>query len=356
MRAGAPSLSLAVLTVALMAAGFSASQRSGGSFARRPGEARERGSGRGRSASAPSEIPARGWKDVLLRVYGNIGEHRVVALAAGVTFYSILALFPATAALVALYGLFADPASIAARLDSLADVLPGGAVDILGGEMRRIAAQGSSTLSLTFIGSLLLALWSANAGVKSFFDTLNLVYREREKRGFITLNAISLAFTASAIVFFLLAIGGMVVLPIVLDRIGLGGGAELLLKVLRWPVLLLLVMFGLSCLYRFGPSRANPKWRWVTWGSAAAAIAWLAASLLFSWYAANVGSYNKTYGSLGAMIGFMIWIWLSAIVVLLGAELNAELEHQSARDTTTGSARSLGRRGATMADTVGAEQ
>jgi membrane protein len=312
--------------------------------------------GRGRSADTPSDIPARGWKDILLRVYRNIGEDRVVALAAGVTFYSILALFPAIAALVALYGLFADPASIGAHLETLSGVLPGGALQVIGSEVERIAAQGSTTLGVTFVVGLATALWSANAGIKSIFDALNLVYKEQEKRSFIRLNAVSLMFTAGAIVFVLLAVGVTVVLPIVLSFLGLTGVAELALRFLGWPALLLVVIFMLALLYRFGPSRERPKWRWLTWGSTAAALLWLIASILFSWYAANFGSYNKTYGSLGAVIGFMIWIWISSIVVLMGAELNAEMEHQSARDTTTGGRKPLGARGARMADEVGPAQ
>jgi membrane protein len=207
---------------------------------------------------------------------------------------------------------------------------------------------------VTFIVGLATALWSANAGIKSLFDALNLVNKEPEKRGLIKLNAISLTFTLAAIVFVLLALGAMVVLPIVLDYLGIAAAADLATKILRWPALLLVLMLGLAFLYRSGPSRAKPKWRWITSGSVFAAIAWVAVSILFSWYAAHFGSYNKTYGALGAVIGFMIWIWLSVIVILLGAELNAEMEHQSARDTTTGAAKPLGSRGARMADTLGA--
>jgi membrane protein len=183
---------------------------------------------------------------------------------------------------------------------------------------------------------------------------LNLVNKEPEKRSFIKLNAISLAFTLAVIIFVLLALGAMVVLPIILNYLGIAAAAELATKILRWPALLIMVMFGLALVYRYGPSRAKPRWRWITWGSAFAAIGWLAVSILFSWYAANFGSYNKTYGSLGAVIGFMIWIWLSIIVILLGAELNVEMEHQSARDTTAGAAKPMVSRGAKMADTLGA--
>ena len=312
--------------------------------------------GRGRSARTPSEIPGRGWKDIFLRIWKNIGKDRVIVVAAGVTFYSILAVFPAIAALVALYGLFADPAIIASHLDDITGLVPGGAIEVMRDQITRVTSQGSTTLGLTFIVSLLVSLWSANAGMKSLFDALNLVYNESEKRGFFKLNLMSLAFTVLTIVFVLLAIGALVVVPIALNFLGLGGATELLVKIARWPALFIVVTLALAFLYRYGPSREKPRWRWLTWGSVFAGIAWLGVSILFSWYAENFGNYNKTYGSLGAIIAFMFWLWLSIIVVLIGGELNAETEHQTVRDTTTGAPKPMGARGATMADTVGAPQ
>ncbi len=315
---------------------------------------RAREDGRGRTASTPAEIPSRGWKDILLRVYSNIGKDRIVLVAAGVTFYSLLAIFPAIAALVALYGLFADPSSIASHLDSLSGVLPGGALDVIRDQLNRVASQGQTKLGVAFIIGFLVSLWSANAGIKSVFDALNLVYNEEEKRGLVKLNLVSLAFTVAAIVFVVIALGCIAALPAVFSSGQLQGTMAQLVSVARWPILLILIAVGLAFVYRYGPSRAEPQWRWITWGSALAAIGWIAVSILFSWYAAHFGSYNKTYGSLGAVIGFMFWLWLSTIVVLLGAELDAEMEHQTARDTTTGGAKPLGTRGARMADTVGA--
>jgi membrane protein len=347
-----PALWPIAVTVALLASGFGR---------RRSGE-RHRGwsevpagrdGARGRSASTPSEIPARGWKDVLLRVYENISEHRVVEIAAGVTFYTILAIFPAIAALVALYGLFADPSTIANHLKALASVVPGGALDVIGEQLERVVSQGNRTLGFAFVLGLAVSLWSANAGMKALFDALNIVYSEREKRGFIKLNAVSLAFTLGALILTLLAIAAMIVLPIALDYLGLGAAAAWILTFGRWPLLLIAVSLAIALIYRYGPSRRKPQWHWISWGSAFAAIGWLVVSFLFSWYAQNFGNYNKTYGSLGAAIGFMTWIWLSTIVILIGAELNAEMEHQTARDTTTGHPKPLGTRGARMADTIG---
>jgi membrane protein len=310
--------------------------------------------GRGRDADSPSEIPASGWKDILWRIYQNIGEHRVIAIAAGVTFYVLLAIFPAIAALVSVYGLFADAASINSHLTSMASVLPGGAVDIVGEQITRLTAQPAAKLGLTFFFGLAISLWSANAGIKALFDALNIVYGEKEKRGFFKLNLVSLTFTAGVLVFALIALAAVVVLPIALEYVGLGRVTDLLVRIGRWPVMFLVVALGIALIYRYGPSRDTPRWRWISWGSAFAALTWIVASILFSWYASHFGSYNKTYGSLGAAIGFMTWIWLSTIVVLMGAELDAEMEHQTARDTTEGPPQPIGARGAAVADTVGA--
>ncbi|UFZ08328.1 YihY/virulence factor BrkB family protein [Bradyrhizobium ontarionense] len=309
--------------------------------------------GRGRLAESPPDIPARGWRDVLFRVYGNVTEHRIVAMAAGMTFYTLLAIFPALAALVAIYGLFSDPARITGHLEQLDGLLPGGAIDIARDQLTRVSAKGGQALGLTFLVSLAISLWSANAAMKSLFDTLNVVYRARETRGFFKLNAMSLLFTAGAILFVLFAIGALVVLPVLLNYVGMSDAADLVLRVGRWPAIFVCVSFGLALIYRYGPDRDEPKWRWISWGSALAAALWLAGSALFSWYAANFGNFNATYGSLGAAVGFMTWIWISAIVILIGGELDAELELQTPRDTTTGREMPLGARGATMAGTVG---
>src|SRR3954470_16534590 len=310
--------------------------------------------GRGREATSPTEIPARGWKDIFWRVYEEINKDRILAVAAGVTFYGLLGLFPALAALVSIYGLFADPATIQDHLNLLSGVLPGGALDIIGEQVKRITSKGSGTLGFTFFSGLAISLWSANAGVKAVFDALNVAYGEEEKRGFIALNLRSLAFTLGMIVFALVAIGAIVVVPILLNFIGLGTVTEWIISLARWPVLLGAIVLVLAVLYRYGPSRDTAQWRWISAGSLVAAVIWVAASMLFSWYVANFGNYNETYGSLGAVIGFMTWMWLSTTVVLVGAELNAEIEHQTVHDTTEGPQKPLGARGARMADSVGA--
>jgi membrane protein len=309
--------------------------------------------GRGRSASSPSEIPAKGWKDILWRVYRNISEHRVVSIAAGVTFFVLLAIFPAVAALVAIYGLVADPSTIGQHLNDLSSVMPGGATEIIGDQLQRLTSQPSSKLGFALLAGVAISLWSANAGMKALFDALNVVYGEKEKRSFVRLNLVSLAFTLGAILLLMIAFSAIAVLPATLGYLGLSSASEWLIEIGKWPVLLLFVAAAMSLVYREGPSRKKPKWRWVTWGSGFASIAWLVVSILFSWYASHFGSYNKTYGSLGAAVGFMTWMWLSSVVILLGAELDAEMEHQTARDTTTGVPRPIGQRGAQVADTVG---
>jgi membrane protein len=338
----------------LIAFGFSRRRSQGCRPERSNG--REGETGRGRSADKPSQIPSQGWKDIVLRVYRGISEDRILLVAAGVTFYALLAIFPGLAALISIYGLFADPATIASRLDTIGSIAPGGATDVLRDQLTRLASQGGTTLGISFLISLAISLWTATSGVKAIFDALNFVYEEEEKRSFVKLNALALLFTLGIIGFIPLMLAAVVALPIALNFVPVPGLTTFLVKVGRWPILFVLLNSGLEALYRYGPSRTQPRWRWVTWGSVFAAIVWLAASVLFSWYVANFGSYNKTYGSLGAIIGFMTWIWLSIIVVLVGAKLNAEIEHQTARETTTGN-RSLSAYAARpIADTIGAPQ
>lgn len=308
---------------------------------------------RGRAAESPSEIPAKGWKDIFWRIYEEIGRDRVLSVAAGVTFYALLAVFPGIAAFVSLYGLFADASTISDHLATMAGILPGGAIDIIGEQVKNLTSKPAENLGLAFFFGLAISLWSANAGMKALFDALNIVYDEDEKRGFVSLNAQSLLFTFGAILFLLLAIAAVVVIPVVLKLVWFGKVIEWLLSLLRWPILFAMVLFGLACIYRYGPSRDKAEWRWVTWGSGVAAALWLGGSMLFSWYVANFGNYDATYGSLGAAIGFMTWMWLSTTVVLVGGEINAEMEHQTAKDTTVGPDQPIGTRGAKMADHVG---
>jgi membrane protein len=278
-----------------------------------------------RPDAAPLARP-RGWKETARRALADFSRHRITTEAAGVTFFSLLAIFPAVAALVSLYGVFADPATIGTQLGNMSGVLPGGAIDVVRDQMTRVTRQGNGTLGIGIVIGVIISLWSANGGTKSLFDALNIVYGTREERGFVRLNAISLAMTIGGMAFMLIAAAAVIVLPGVLGFADLPGFVDVAIRVVRWPALLVVVAIGLALIYRFGPHRREAQWRWITAGSAFAAVGWLIASLAFSWYAANFGSYNATYGSLGAIIGFMMWIWISAVVVLAGAELDATIE------------------------------
>ena len=307
---------------------------------------------RGRHAATPAEIPAQGWRDILLRVYNEVGEDRILMIAAGATFYVLLAIFPALAAFVSLYGLVADPATISDHIGLLSSVLPGGALDVITEQINRLVSQGRSELGLKLAFGLAISLWSANAGMKALFDALNICYEETEKRSFVRLNLQALLFTLLAIASGVVAILVVVVLPVALQLIGLETAQTILVSVLRWPLIVAGMMLALAVLYRYGPSRETARWRWVTWGSAAATVLWLIVSIAFSYYVSRFGNYDATYGSLGAVIGFMTWIWLSTAIVLVGAELNAEMERQTVRDTTTGPELPMGQRKAVVADTV----
>jgi membrane protein len=226
-------------------------------------------------------------------------------------------------------------------------------MDIVRDQVDRVLAKGDVKLGTAFLFSFLLTVWSANGGMKAVIDALNVAYEEKEERGFFRLNAVSLAFTFGGLVALLVAIGAIVAMPLVLAAIGLNSVTHGIIRYGRWPILVLMIVFGLAVLYRYAPSRRSPRWQWISVGSACATVAWLAGSALLSFYLANYAHYDATYGSLGAAIGLMIWMWMSTIVILLGAELNAEIEHQTAEDTTEGGKKPLGARDATVADTIG---
>jgi membrane protein len=228
--------------------------------------------------------------------------------------------------MVSTYGFFADLKTINSDLSSLATLLPGGAISIIGEQIKRVASNSDKALGFAVFAGIAISIWSANAGVKAMFDALNIVLKEEENRSFIRLNVTSLAFTLGGVVFVLLAVGSVAAVPLILKYAGLNGQLDRLIDIARWPLLWAVLAFVIALVYRFGPSRNHIPWRWITWGSALAAAVWLLASMAFSWYAANFGAYNKTYGSLGAAIGFMTWIWISAIIVLIGEELNETLD------------------------------
>jgi membrane protein len=302
--------------------------------------------GAGRASHNPFRIPWAGWKDLLWRTYVRTGEDRLLATAAGVVFFGLLAVFPAITALVSSYGLFANASTIGDNLQTLALMLPKGAFQIVQDQISRVLSKGNTQLGATFLFGLGLAIWSANAGVKAMIDALNVAYGERERRGFLQLNLISLTFTVGGIAALLLMVGAVVAFPLALDHIGLAPDSQFIVSMARWPLLLVVLIIALGVLYRFGPSRRTPRWELLSAGTLAAALLWIVGSSLLSWYLSNFGHYDATYGSLGAAIGLMMWMWMSAIVVLYGAELNSEIEHQTAPDMTVGPPRPRGARGA----------
>jgi membrane protein len=277
----------------------------------------------------PLQVFAGKWRQVLLGVYNRINRDRILAAAAGVVFYGLLAIFPAITALVSSYGLFADPSTISDNLRSLALMLPDGSFAIVQDEIGRVLAKENSSLSLAFIFGLLVAIWSANAGVKAVLDALNVAYEEAEKRSFIQLNLVSLAFTIAGLAAILVMATAVIGVPLALQDIGLNHNTEVLVQIGRWPLLALVLLVVLLILYRHGPSRVAPRWRWLIVGAVSAVVMWLIGSALLSWYLSNFGNYTATYGSLGAAIGLMTWMWMSAVIVLVGAELNSEIERQA---------------------------
>ena len=244
----------------------------------------------------------RGWKDVIVRTYRQIQDNRVLAVAAGVAFYSLVALFPAIAAGVSSYALFANVATISKHLSIASDIIPAGSLDLLSAEITPLPPRGGK-LTFGFLLGLGIALWSSNEGMKAIFDALNIIYDEDDKRGLIWLNMVSLFFTVCAIAAVGMAISLVVVFPLFLAAFGLTSLDHPIVGYLRWPVMFVLMIFGLSVLYRYGPSRRLAKWRWISIGSVFAALAWLAVSSLFSWYLSNFANYNATYGALGAVVG-----------------------------------------------------
>jgi membrane protein len=276
-----------------------------------------------------TSLPWAGWKHILWRVYERANDDRLLATAAGVVFFGLLAIFPAVTALVSSYGLFTDPGTISDNLQALALMLPEGSFQIVQDQIARVLAKGNAALGGTFLFGLALALWSANAGVKAIIDALNVAYEVRETRSFLKLNLLSLAFTTGGIVALLLMVGAVVAFPLLFDHLGLPPEIASIVSLARWPLLIVVLLVALSLLYRFGPSPRTARWEWLGAGTLAAALLWIAGSAVLSWYLSNFGNYSATYGSLGAAIGLMMWMWVSTTIVLFGATLNSEIERHT---------------------------
>lgn len=277
---------------------------------------------------SPWQLSWRSWVEVGKRVVKEFSADRVTSVAGGVTFFALLALFPAITALVSIYGMLADPATIADNLSMLDRVLPESALELISGQVIAIASAPKTSLSIAGIVAILVALWSANGGMKALIEALNIAWFETEKRSFIRLNLVSLALTLGAIFGVILMIALVAILPVLLNTILAGSTVKTWLNWLRWPILAGMLILGLAVIYRFGPSKEDPRWQWISPGAVLATLGLLIASILFSWYTANFANYNETYGSLGAAVATMMWLWIAAIVVLTGAEVNSEVERQ----------------------------
>jgi membrane protein len=260
------------------------------------------------------------------RVFAEFLEDRIPTVAGGIAFFVLLALFPAIASVVSLYGLFGHRAAIIGDLDLVSGFLPGGAVSVLEAELKRLIAQKPAQLSLTLVGSSLVALWSASGGFSAVIEALNVAYEVRETRGFLRLTIEILVFTAVAICVVGVALALGLFIPDSVAQMPGGRDVAAAFRILVWPLSFLICVLILDVIYRYGPNRKHAQWRWINWGSAIASILWLLGTELFSWYVQNFGSYNRVYGELGAAVGFLTWIWLSLVIMLLGAEINNELE------------------------------
>jgi len=316
-------------------------------------EAESQEPGRGRAARTPSEIPRAGWRDILLRVWHKIGEDNLSLVSAGVALNTLLAVFPAMAVLASVYGMFASPAQVAKEIAPFYGILPHDAASIIQTQLEALARPRDRTLGIGAIVSFIVSVYYSSQGVSALMSATNIAYSERERRSFIKLILVAIGFAVGAVVGFVLMLLLTVAVPLALQRLPVPGFVSMAVLVLRWILLWLFAVLGLAIVYRYAPSRENAQWRWVTWGSVVAATLWLIASVLFSLYVRDFGSYGRTYGALGSVIVLIMWFYLQGYAIVLGAEVNAEAEHQTAVDTTRGPPAPMGERGAYVADTLG---
>ncbi len=306
----------------------------------------------GERASAPTQIPAKGWWQVVRRGWKEASEDQVPLLGAGVAFFGFLALFPALAAFTLIYGLVADPATISAQTQTLTASLPPEARTLLVGQLDQLASAPQQSLGWGLALAIVLALWSASGGVGNLITAVNIAYDEEKKRGFVKDKLLALGVTVGAVIFMALIVALMAGVPVVLGFLDVNGPLRWVIEVVRWLLLAALVMVALAVLYRVAPDRDAPKFRWVSAGAVTATVLWLVASAAFSLYVTFFGNYAKTYGALAGVVLLMLWLWLTSYAILLGAEINAESEEQTVKDTTSGPEQPLGRRGAVKADST----
>jgi membrane protein len=307
---------------------------------------------RGREAEQPADIPHKGWWDVLWRVKTQIDDDNVSIVAAGLGLFALLALFPSLAATVAIYGLFSSPQVIAVQVQSFGGLIPQAGLQFLEQQLNQLMSD-RGTLSISVVISILLALWSARQGMTALMSAMNVAYNERERRGLFRRLFVSLGFTVGAVLAFIAFVLLGVAVPLLLSFLPLGAAAEAILFAVRWALLWGVASFGLSLVYRYAPSRSPARWQWVSWGSGIAATLWILSSIAFSVYVRHFSSFSKAYGALAGIIVTLMWFYISGFVVILGAEINSELERQTVKDTTEGPPKPMGERGAFSADTIG---
>ncbi|HEX2372998.1 MAG TPA: YihY/virulence factor BrkB family protein [Actinomycetota bacterium] len=306
--------------------------------------------GHGRQADQPQEIPPKGWNDIAKRTMKEVKQDQVPLLAAGVAFYALLSLFPAIIAGVSIYGLVADPATVRDQINQLTERLSPETAKIIGDQLKQVTSGAGGALGVATVIGILTALWSASSGMKALITGVNLAYDESEGRKFVKLRGLSILMTLAAMVLLGVALALIVGFPAVADS--WPTALRWTGSILRWVLLAALLMAGLAALYRYAPDRDKPKWSWSSPGSVVATVLWVLASVGFSIYVNAFGNYNKTYGALAGVIILMFWLYLTAFVVLVGAELNTEMELQTAKDTTAGPTRPMGERDAHAADHV----
>lgn len=290
---------------------------------------------------------------MIWRAWGEVGDANLFLVAGGVTYAVLLALFPGLAALIALYGLVLDPSQIEQQVAALSGVLPEQTRQLLVDELHKLAAASNSMLGLSAIVGLLIAIWSASRGMSGTITALNIAYEEKEGRGFIKLNLVAVALTLIFMVGGLLVIALIAGAPAAVELVSAAAATKWLVLVLEWPLLIIVVMVGLAVLYRYAPDRAKPQWRWVSPGAIVATTLWVVASVGLTIYVANFNSYDKTYGSLGGVVILLTWLYLSALMVLFGAAINAQSEKQTRKDSTDGPPARMGERQARAADVLG---
>ncbi|GGA17474.1 YihY/virulence factor BrkB family protein [Neptunicoccus cionae] len=308
---------------------------------------------RGRTAESPDNIPTKGWKDVAFRVKDEIANDRIGLVAAGVAFYGLLALFPAITAVIAISGLLVEPSQIVEQMRSFSGLMPEEVMTIITDQATSVAGSRDGGLGLAAIVGILVALYSASKGMASLIEGLNVVYDENESRGFIQLKLVTFGLTLMLIAGLLVGLGVTLAVPAILAFANLGTLSAVFASVLPWLVLVAMTMLGLAALYHFAPSRDRPEWQWASPGAILGCLMWIVASVGFAFYVGNFGSYNESFGTLAGAIVLLMWFWISAYIVLIGAEVNAELEAQTRKDTTVGQDEPMGERDAQKADNLG---